>query len=184
MDEIYLDTESQRGPEEVRGGWDNIPAFGLAVAVTWDPAFGFREWFEPDAVPLLQELSRFPRLVTFNGNRFDLPLLSAYGPTLALLPKSFDVLADLRRRLGFRVSLEDLARATLGRGKGGSGEQALRWWRSGDPALRRKVVEYCRQDVEVLRDCVGYGREHGFVFISGPDPAAPKQRVYVAWAPA
>lgn len=184
MDEIYLDTESQRGPEEVSGGWENIPAFGLAVAVTWDAAFGFREWFEPDALRLLEELARFPRLVTFNGNRFDLPLLSAYGATQALLPRSFDVLADLRRRLGFRVSLEDLARATLGRGKGGSGEQAIRWWRSGDPALRRRVVEYCRQDVEILRACVEYGRRHGFVFIPGPDAAASRQRVYVAWAPA
>lgn len=181
MDEIYLDTESQRGPEEVPGGWDNIPAFGLAVAVTWDPAFGFREWFEPEAPLLLQEISRFARLVTFNGNRFDLPLLSAYGPTQDLRPRSFDVLADLRRRLGFRVSLDDLARATLGRGKGGSGEQALRWWRSGDPALRRKVVEYCRQDVALLRDCVEYGRQQGFVLIPGPDPGGASQRVYVAW---
>ncbi|MBI2081357.1 MAG: ribonuclease H-like domain-containing protein [candidate division NC10 bacterium] len=184
MDEIYLDTESQRGPEEVPGGWENIPAFGLAVAVTWDPAFGFRDWLEPDAALLLQELARFPRLITFNGNRFDLPLLSAYGPTVALRPRSFDVLADLKRRLGFRVSLGDLAQATLGRGKGGSGEEAIRWWRSGDPALRRKVVEYCRQDVALLRDCVEYGRQHGFVFIPGPAADGPAQRVYVAWAPA
>jgi hypothetical protein len=32
--EIYLDVETQRLSHEVPGGWANIRAFGLAVAVT------------------------------------------------------------------------------------------------------------------------------------------------------
>ncbi len=36
MAEIYMDAETQRVADEVEGGWENIRAFGLSVAVTWD----------------------------------------------------------------------------------------------------------------------------------------------------
>jgi len=79
MPEIYLDTETQRLADEVPGGWENIRAFGLSVAVTWDASNEFREWYEPDAGRLIGELRAFDRIVTFNGLRFDLEVLAAYG---------------------------------------------------------------------------------------------------------
>ena len=163
MSEIYLDVETQRLADEVQGGWDNIRAFGLSVAVTWDAAHDFREWYEDGAVRLIGELSAFERIVTFNGDRFDLEVLSAYDDVAALRQKSVDVLRDLKRRLGFRVSLQSVAQSTLGRQKTGSGVDAVTWWRSGDPILRRRVADYCRMDVEILRELVVYGRREGFV---------------------
>src|SRR5512134_1632271 len=106
MAEIYLDTETQKIADEVQGGWDNIRAFGLSVAVTWDASNEFREWYEADAGRLIGELRAFDRVVTFNGIRFDLEVLAAYGDVRELRGKSLDLLQDLKRRLGFRVSLE------------------------------------------------------------------------------
>ena len=178
MKEIYLDVETQRLADEVQGGWDNIRAFGLSVAVTWDAAHDFREWYEDDAVRLIGELSGFERIVTFNGDRFDLEVLSAYGDVAALRQKSVDLLRDLKRRLGFRVSLQAVAQSTLGRQKTGSGVDAVTWWRSGDPILRRRVADYCRMDVEILRELVVYGRREGFVKV----PSRGKElTVFVAW---
>lgn len=178
MKEIYLDVETQRLADEVQGGWDNIRAFGLSVAVTWDAAHDFREWYEDDAVRLIGELSSFEHIVTFNGDRFDLEVLSAYGDVAALRQKSVDVLRDLKRRLGFRVSLQTVAQSTLGRQKTGSGVDAVTWWRSGDPILRRRVADYCRMDVEILRELVVYGRREGFVKV----PSRGKDlTVFVAW---
>jgi DEAD/DEAH box helicase domain-containing protein len=178
MKEIYLDVETQRLADEVQGGWDNIRAFGLSVAVTWDAAHDFREWYEGDVVHLIGELSAFERIVTFNGDRFDLEVLSAYGDVAALRQKSLDVLRDLKRRLGFRVSLQAVAQSTLGRQKTGSGVDAVTWWRSGDPILRRRVADYCRMDVEILRELVVYGRREGFVKV----PSRGKDlTVFVAW---
>ena len=178
--EIYLDTETQRAAGEVPGGWNNIPGFGLAVAVTWDSTAGFREWFEDQVPALVNVLAAAERVVTFNGERFDFPVLSAYAPVEALYGKSFDVLVDLKRRLGYRVSLQSLAQATLGRSKSGTGMEALLLWRSGDPGKRRQVVEYCQRDVELLRDCVAFGRREGYVRV----PALPEKllTVYVSWA--
>jgi hypothetical protein len=71
-----------------------------------------------------------------------------------------------------------VARATLGKQKTGSGPEAVTWWRSGDPALRQRVVDYCRMDVEILREVVAHGRREGFVRV----PSQGKDRtVFVAW---
>jgi len=178
MAEIYLDVETQRLAEEVPGGWERIRDFGLTVAVTWDQGQAFREWYEQDAGRLIGELRAFDRIVTFNGVRFDLEVLSAYGDVGELRRKSLDLLLDLKRRLGFRVSLQNLAHSTLGKAKTASGLEAVKWWRSGDPALRQRVVDYCRMDVEILRDLVEYARREGFVKV----PSQGKDlTVYVAW---
>jgi DEAD/DEAH box helicase domain-containing protein len=178
VSEIYLDVETEKLADEVPGGWSSIKAFGLTVAVTWDEAHAFRDWFVADVGPLLAELATFDRIVTFNGNRFDLEVLSAYGDVAPLRQKSLDVLNDLKRRMGFRVSLQSLAQTTLGKAKTGSGLDAVAWWRSGDPALRQRVVDYCRMDVEILRDIVAYARREGFVRVSSQGKDLP---VYVAW---
>jgi DEAD/DEAH box helicase domain-containing protein len=178
MSEIYLDVETQRLSNEVQGGWNNIRAFGLAVAVTWNDPAGFREWYEGDAAGLIEEMGTFDRVLTFNGLRFDLEVLAAYGNVRLLRDKSLDIMKDLERRLGFRAKLQDIARATLGKDKTGSGPEAVTWWRSGDPVLQRRVVDYCRMDVELLRDIVAHGRREGFVKV----PSLGKDRtVYVAW---
>ncbi|MGH9776469.1 MAG: ribonuclease H-like domain-containing protein [Candidatus Acidiferrales bacterium] len=161
--EIYFDIETLRLADEVPGGWKNIRAFGLAVAVTWDSAGGFRNWFEPDALALISELGRFERFISFNGNRFDFEVLRAYAPVDTAAARSFDIHEDLYRRLGHRVKLEQLARETLGSAKGGDGLDAVRWWREGN---RQRVVEYCQQDVALLRDIVAHGRQNGCVIVA------------------
>ena len=170
--EVFLDIETLRLSNEVAGGWSKIREFGLALAVTWDAKNAFRAWFEPDAAALIAELSAFSRVVTFNGDRFDFEVLSAYGSTEALRRRSFDVLADLYQKLGFRVKLDDLARATLGTKKSGSGLDAVKWWREGKVDEVRK---YCEMDVAILRDIVTHGRKNGFVVVD-------TKRIQVKWS--
>lgn len=170
--EIFLDIETLRLSHEVAGGWSSIRDFGLALAVTWDAKNEFRAWLEPEAAALIGELAGFSRVVTFNGDRFDLEVLSAYGSTAALRKKSFDVLVDLHKKLGFRVKLDDLARATLGTKKSGSGLDAVKWWREGKIDEVRK---YCEMDVAILRDIVTHGRKNGFVVVDA-------KRIEVKWS--
>jgi DEAD/DEAH box helicase domain-containing protein len=161
--EIYLDIETLRLSNEVDGGWSNIRAFGIAVAVTWDKDHAFRRWFEVDAGRLIAELESFTRLVTFNGDRFDLEVLRAYAPVEALRQRSFDVHDKLYKQLGHRVKLDQLARDTLGTAKSGDGLQAVEWWRAGQ---KDRVAEYCEKDVAILRDVVEHGRAKGYVVVS------------------
>jgi DEAD/DEAH box helicase domain-containing protein len=162
--EIYLDVETLRLSDEVEGGWTNIRAFGLALAVTWDIEHGFRRWYENEVASLVTELAGFSRIITFNGNRFDLEVLQGYTPIKELRTRSFDLLTDLQGKLGHRVKLERLARETLGRSKTGSGIQAVQWWRAGQ---REKVARYCEEDVRLLIEMVAHARKAGYVMIGG-----------------
>lgn len=155
----------------MEGGWGNIRAFGVAVAVTWDKDNRFRRWFEDDTLKLITELEQFTHVITFNGNRFDFEVLRAYGPMDRVRERSFDILEILHKQLGHRVKLDQLAKDTLGTAKSGDGLQAVEWWRAGQ---KDRVAEYCEQDVAILRDVVEHGRAKGFVVISS-------QQVRVSW---
>ncbi|HET6142127.1 MAG TPA: ribonuclease H-like domain-containing protein [Candidatus Acidoferrales bacterium] len=160
--EIYFDIETLRLSHEVEGGWASIANFGLAVAVTWDTEKGFRRWFETDAVALINELAQFDRIVSFNGDRFDFEVLSAYLPVKHLSIRSFDLLVDLHRRLGHRVKLDDVARETLGNQKTGNGLDVVQWWRDG---RKEEVCKYCENDVQLLVDLVVFARKNKYVVV-------------------
>jgi DEAD/DEAH box helicase domain-containing protein len=71
-----------------------------------------------------------------------------------------DMLADIYRTLGFRLSLDALVSATLGLNKSANGLQAIRWWRQGKI---KELMEYCKNDVDVTRQLYEFGREHKYV---------------------
>ena len=161
--EIFFDIETLRLSHEVEGGWSSIARFGLAVAVTWDAQNRFRRWFEPDVQALISELARFERIVSFNGDRFDFEVLRGYSPVDQLRPKSFDLLTDLHRRLGFRIKLDDLAGETLGHKKTGNGLEIVQWWREG---RKEEVCKYCENDVKLLVDLMEFARRNKYVVVN------------------
>ena len=154
---VYFDLETQKSASEV-GGWTNIRRMRLAVGVTYSTGSGRYETFLEDAATaLVDELSRADLVVGFNVKRFDYTVLSPYTAVpLRQLP-TFDMLEHVKRTLGFRLSLNALARATLNEAKSADGMQSLRWWKAGRVDL---ITEYCRKDVEITRRLHEYAREH------------------------
>ncbi len=177
---MVLDVETQFLSDEVPGGWNAVDKFKVALVVTWDDWCGVRVWFEEDAPRLLAETEKYNPIVTFNGENFDFKVLSAYGPVDKLYSKSTDMLVKLSRKLGFRVKLDSVAQATLGKGKTGSGTECVAWWRSGDPAQRQRAVEYCRMDVELTRDVYLFAKEHGYLLIDDMKQKT-RRRIDISW---
>jgi len=161
--EIFFDIETLRLSHEVEGGWSKIAQFGLAVAVTWDPQKHFRRWFEPEVKALIFELARFARIVSFEGDRVDFEVLRGYHSVVNLVPKSFDLLADIQRRIGFRIKLDELARETLGHQKIDDGLEIVQWWREG---RKEEVCKYCENNVQLLLDLVEFGRSKKYVIVN------------------
>lgn len=160
--EVFYDVETQLSADEV-GGWNNVHLMRISVAVTWSEQDLFRLWEETSVPQMIDYVGGFGTIVSFNGDGFDSKVLSHYGNVQAINRGSFDVLVDLSRRLGHRVSLDSVAQGTLGLGKSADGIMALKWWKEKQIEL---LAEYCRKDVQVLKDVVVFGRTNGFVKFS------------------
>jgi len=173
---LVFDLETQRSAEEV-GGWSNASRMGIALAVVYDAAEGvFRTYREQDVDRLLRDLALADRVIGFNIEGFDLKVLSGYTRNDLGKIRTLDLLSDIRRQLGFPVSLSHLAEVNLGMAKSASGLDSLRWWRQGRVDL---VEEYCRNDVEVTRRLFELGRRQGYILYRSRDGVA--LRVPVSW---
>ncbi|MFP4398277.1 MAG: DEAD/DEAH box helicase, partial [Desulfonatronovibrio sp.] len=89
---------------------------------------------------------------------------------------TLDILADVERRLGHRLSLDHLAGHTLGAKKSGNGLMALKWWKEGK---LNKIIDYCRQDVTVTRDLYNFGLQTGYLIYQ--NKAGMKVKIPVNW---
>ena len=108
----------------------------------------------PKLWPLIEQAEL---LIGFNSDHFDIPLLNKYYNGDITKIKSLDILAEVKKSLGRRVGLGNIAEATLGYGKNGHGLQAIEWWKKGDIESIRK---YCLQDVKVTKEIYEYALKH------------------------
>lgn len=177
MNTVVFDLETQNLFEDV-GGRNNIGALKVSCAVTWSSIRNdFAVYWEKDIPALVTELKSAGRVVGFNLKGFDYEVLRPYAPEerLQFLP-TLDIMDDLFRQLSFRVSLDSVARATLGDTKSASGVQAVEWWRAGE---MEKLAEYCKVDVDVTRRIYEFGCAEGYVHYF--TRLGSKQKVQVKW---
>ncbi len=160
MNIVYFDLESQKLFEEV-GGRDPSKLL-LACGVTWSTERNdFAVYWEADAQALVDELRSADKVVGFNIVNFDYQVLKPYAPNENFRAfRSVDMLQDIFRALNFRLSLDSIAKATLGAAKTADGIQSVKWFRDGE---LDKVAEYCKADVDITRRVYEFGRDNGYV---------------------
>jgi DEAD/DEAH box helicase domain-containing protein len=150
---------------------------GVAVAVLYDSGADEFLEFTQDQVPhLITRLREAELVVGFNSKRFDYKVLAGVHPFDPDGIPSLDMLEMVRARLGYRLSLANLARATLGAPKTGDGLQSLEWWKQGRVD---KIAEYCRQDVALTRDLYLFGLDCGHLLFT--NKAGRKVRLPLDW---
>lgn len=173
---MVLDVETRRSAAEV-GGWHRADRMGVSIAVLHDSGDDSFTAYPQDEVPaMLHRLREADLVVGFNIVRFDYTVLSPFAPfDLHTLP-TLDMLQKVKDRLSYRVSLDNLAQATLNAPKSADGLQALRWWQEGRLDL---IAEYCRKDVELTRDLYLYGLANGYLLFT--NKAGQTVRVPVEW---
>ena len=177
MNYVFFDLETQNLFDDV-GGRDNIEKLKVACGVTWSTQRNdFAVYWEKDVPALLEELKSATRVIGFNLRGFDYRVLQPYAPGVrfASIP-TLDLLLDLQQILGFRVSLDSVASASLGANKTADGVQSVQWFRAGE---MDKVAEYCKADVDITRRVFEFGRDNGFVHYKSK--LGSKLKVNVKW---
>jgi hypothetical protein len=176
-DIVYFDLETQRTANDA-GGWDKKHEMRVSIAVTYSTALGeYRIFEEKDVNALVDQLVKADLVVGFNVINFDYEVLSRYTVLdLAHTARTLDLLVEIEKVLGHRLSLDSVASATLGVGKTGDGLDAIRWWREG---RLLEIAEYCCFDVK----CTKLVHEHGATHrqLQYVDKFRNKKSVAVQW---
>jgi len=157
---LFLDIETQRSAEEV-GGWQNKHLMRVATAVVYDSREdSFTAYGEDRVHELIEVLKGADLVVGFNIVDFDYSVLKGYSSFRFQELKTFDILQEISKQLGYRLSLNHLAHKTLNREKSADGLQSLQWFKEGKMA---EVIAYCEKDVEITKDLFLFGLANGYL---------------------
>jgi DEAD/DEAH box helicase domain-containing protein len=161
MNLVFFDLETQSLIQDI-GGRQNISQLKVACAVTWSTEKNdFSIYWEKDVPALIAELKSATKVIGFNLINFDYQVLQPYSPEtrFASIP-TLDLLLDIQKILGFRLSLDTIAGATLNAVKTADGIQSVEWFRAGE---MDKIAEYCKADVDITRRVYEFGRDNGYI---------------------
>lgn len=164
MRQLILDVETQKIFDDVGGYYPEKLGISFVGAIE---RVGFpeegnvqetkHEFFEADLPQLFPLIDQAEVLVGFNLLQFDLPALSPYGHLAIDQLPVLDLLLKVKEQVGRRLSLDALAKETLGTQKSGVGLDAVKFYQQKE---FKKLAAYCMQDVAITRDLYDYGRIH------------------------
>lgn len=174
---VVLDLETKSMFDDV-GGRKNLEALGISLAGIYIYKTNEYRVFREDSLSKLEELlSERPLVVGFNIRRFDMPILKPYLHFDPFILPILDIMEEIVKVTSHRVSLESVAQATLGKGKVGTGLDAIRYYQNGE---MEKLERYCLEDVKLTKEIYEYGaKNHELFFLS--KFGRTKTRVPVNW---
>ncbi|OGK20983.1 hypothetical protein A2866_02600 [Candidatus Roizmanbacteria bacterium RIFCSPHIGHO2_01_FULL_39_8] len=115
---------------------------------------------EKDLNKLFPILESSSYIIGFNVINFDLPVLQGYYPGKLEMLSTFDLLDDIRNKIGRRLALNDLLYATLGKKKTGHGLMAIDLYKEGK---LDELRQYCMDDVMLTKELFEHGAQTGEV---------------------
>lgn len=137
-------------------GWKDFAGMGVSVIGAYDiDAIGYRVFCDDNLHEWRDLAERAKGIVSFNGNRFDGPLLAANGCGFPV-EKSIDLAAIIWRAAGIPegehpkgLGLDAICRANGIPGKTGNAADAPQDWQAGKIGT---VIDYCLADVRITKE--------------------------------
>lgn len=162
MSKLVLDAETKKTFKEV-GGKSQTHALGVTVVGVYDYDMDKYLIFTEDTMNELEDLIAVSDCVIgFNIIGFDWLVIQPYFEKINLFDvPTVDILKDIEKEIGYRVSLESVAQATIGEGKTGDGLDAIKYYREG---RMEELKKYCLDDVRVTRDVYDSGVKNGEIW--------------------
>jgi len=154
---IVLDLETQKAFSEVRKG--KTHELKVSVVGIYDSADNEYVCYEESEIPKLeQRLKNVDYLIGFNIRHFDMPVLQPYLLSSITAFPLLDLMEEVEKVRGHRVSLHSIAQATFGRGKIGHSEDAIQLFRQG---RMEELKRYCLEDVRLTKEIYDFGKQEG-----------------------
>jgi len=163
---LVLDLETQKTFDEV--GRQNLHKLKVSVVGVYDYLTDeYKCYAESEISQLEERLRTADLLIGFNIRKFDLPVLAPYlFLSIETLPV-LDLMEEIEKIRGHRVSLHSVAQATLGVTKSGEGWNAVNLYSQG---RIDELKKYCLNDVKLTKDIYDFGcHENRVYFISNRD---------------
>ncbi len=167
MIEVIFDVETKKLFHEVEGR--DISKLGVSIVSVYKREVDSEgkeisgemvSYWEKDFAQLWKVLHDADRVIGFNTLGFDTVALQPYAPFQLSKLSHLDIMDEVKKKLGHRLSLNALASQTLGIQKTDVGTNAVVYFAQGDTESLDKLRTYCESDVEITRDLYDYGVEH------------------------
>lgn len=172
---VVFDIETKHTFQEVNYDHRKL---GVSVVGVYDyKSDKYTTFVESELPEFFRLLEHASFVIGFNINHFDLPVLAPYYVGNITQFATLDILDEVEKKLGFRVALDDLARATLSVKKSGHGLLAIEYFRSGD---WEKLKKYCLDDVRLTKQLYEFGKKTNILYL---DTAHGKREIAVSFAP-
>lgn len=161
--EVFFDVETQKLFSDIED--DNPGNLGLSVVSVYERLVdetqkeleGTMHSFWQDSLSALWPIfQKADRIIGFNSIRFDVPVLQPYSQIPLHKFPHFDILEKVKEAFGRRLSLNALAKETLGHKKTDIGTNAVVYWQKGDPESLAKLQKYCEMDVALTQKLYDY----------------------------
>jgi len=121
----------------------------------------YRSFDEHELSGLWPIFEKAERIIGYNSEHFDIPVLKRYYTGNILAFPHLDLLKMIKESTGKRFKLNDIASATLQIEKSADGLQAMKWYEEGKIDL---IKEYCEQDVKVTKEVYDFGKKNKMLY--------------------
>ena len=132
---------------------------GISVVVVYDyasqQAYSF---FEQEINKMFPYMENASYVIGYNINSFDMQVIQGYYPGNVSQFLTFDILDDIKEKIGRRLALNDVIFATLGEKKTGHGLMAIDYYKE---KKFEELKKYCTDDVLLTKKLFDYGVEKG-----------------------
>jgi len=158
--EIVFDIETQNTFADVENDFKKLKV--SVVSYYRSDTDSYHSLVESELNQFWPILEKADRIIGYNSEHFDLPVLNNYYLGDLLKLPHLDIMKEVKSNLGIRLKLSSIAEATLDDvNKSADGLQAIRWWKEGKID---EIKKYCEQDVRVTKEIYDFGRQHKQLF--------------------
>ncbi len=148
---LVLDLETKHTFRE----YSDPKKLGISVAAIYDYGDNQEKVFtEKEIHQLFPYLENASYIIGYNVVSFDIAVLQGYYPGKVEYFSAFDILVDVREKIGRRLALNDLIYATLSKKKTGHGLMAIDYYKEGK---WDELKKYCLDDVLLTKELFDYG---------------------------